>query len=239
MLNKLQVKHYREQGYLFPNYSLPQTVLDEIRIKHSNLVKEYPEFRDNCPDLLNFDKSFLKYALNGKILKMVAQLIGPDILLWNMSFFAKPALNGKKTPWHQDGQYWPINPLATCTVWIAIDDATPQNGCMRFLPGSHKKKQIMQHIQRDNKNYTLQQELQPHEYNEKQAINVSLKAGSISFHDVYLIHGSDVNLSKKPRRGMTLRLMPASSHYDRSYAAQIAKERGDYDGTDRHNHHVL
>ena len=69
---------------------------------------------------------------------MVGQLIGPDIALWNMSFFAKPALNGKKTPMHQDGEYWPIVPLATCTVWIAIDEATVENGCLRYIPGSHK-----------------------------------------------------------------------------------------------------
>jgi ectoine hydroxylase-related dioxygenase (phytanoyl-CoA dioxygenase family) len=50
-------------------------------------------------------------------LDMVAQLIGQDIALWNSSFFAKPASNGQRTPWHQDGKFWPIRPLATCTAW--------------------------------------------------------------------------------------------------------------------------
>ena len=100
------------------------------------------------------------------ILDMAEQLIGPDIALWNMSFFAKPALNGKKTPYHQDGEYWPIRPLATCTVWIAVDDATVENGCLRFIPGSHKDKRLMAHEQKNNPEYVLQQELKATEFDE-------------------------------------------------------------------------
>jgi hypothetical protein len=81
--------------------------------------------------------------------------IGPDIALWNMSFFAKPALNGKKTPMHQEGEYWPIVPLATCTVWIAIDEATVENGCLRYIPGSHKERRLMVHEVKDDPSYML------------------------------------------------------------------------------------
>jgi ectoine hydroxylase-related dioxygenase (phytanoyl-CoA dioxygenase family) len=72
-----------------------------------------------------------------------------------MSFFAKPALNGKKTPMHQEGEYWPIVPLATCTVWIAIDEATVENGCLRYIPGSHKERRLMVHEVKDDPSYTL------------------------------------------------------------------------------------
>ena len=120
-----------------------------------------PEFRDNCSVLLSHDLGFLNYARDPKILDMVAQLIGEDICLWNMSFFAKPALNGKKTPFHQDGEYWPIQPLATCTVWIAVDEATVENGCLRYIPGSHKPHRLLAHEVKDDPNYTLNRELLP------------------------------------------------------------------------------
>ena len=56
-----------------------------------------------------------------EILDRVSDLIGPDILLWSSGVFCKPPEVGLTVPWHQDGQYWPIRPLATCSVWIALD----------------------------------------------------------------------------------------------------------------------
>ncbi len=247
MLSDAEVAHYHEQGYVFPDYRLPEETLEAIRDQHDRLLArhpEHPEFRDNCPALLNYDFGFLDYARNPEILDMVEQLIGPDIALWNMSFFAKPALNGKRTPWHQDGEYWPIRPLATCTVWIAVDDATPENGCMRFLPGSHRARRLRPHATRDDPGLTLQQELLAGEVDESRAVDVALEAGRISLHDVYLSHGSAENRSDRPRRGMTLRLMPTTSLYDREEAARMHAERGGRTlaehtvllmrGTDRH-----
>ena len=150
-----------------------------------------------------------------------------------MSFFAKPAYNGKKTPWHQDGQYWPINPLATCTVWIAIEDASEEKGCMKFIPGSHKNKILMDHVQKNDTSPTLQQELKHNQIDISKGINVDLAAGKVSLHDAFLAHGSEMNISNKPRRGMTLRLMPTTSYYDRKLANDIYLERGDYNGAKR------
>lgn len=229
MLSDAQIAHYHDQGYVFPDYRLPADVLEAIRADHDRLLArfpQHPEFRDNCPALLNYDFGFLDYARNPDILDMVEQLIGPDIALWNMSFFAKPAFNGKRTPWHQDGDYWPIRPLATCTVWIAVDDATRENGCMRFLPGSHRRKQVRPHVTRNDPALTLQQELVADEVDEEAAVDVELEAGQISLHDVYLAHGSAENRSDRPRRGMTLRLMPTTSLYDREEAARMQAARG-------------
>lgn len=229
MLSDAEISHYHDKGYVFPNYRLPSETLQAIRDDHTRLLERHPDFRDNCPDLLSFDSGFLNYARDPAILEMVAQLIGPDIALWNMSFFAKPALNGKRTPWHQDGAYWPIRPLATCTVWIAIDDATPENGCMRFIPGSHKSKDLAPHDLKKDPSLTLSQELSAGTFDEAEAVDVALEAGQVSLHDVYLYHGSEANTSTRPRRGMTLRLMPTTSHYDRDIAKEAARQRGDYD----------
>jgi ectoine hydroxylase-related dioxygenase (phytanoyl-CoA dioxygenase family) len=153
-----------------------------------------------------------------------------------MSFFAKPALNGKKTPYHQDGEYWPIQPLATCTVWIAVDEATVENGCLRYIPGSHKANRLMAHEVKDDPNYTLNRELVKAEYDESQAEDLILPAGGMAFHDVYIAHGSEENRSPKPRRGMTLRLMPTSSVYDRDLARRRHAERG---GLDMSHHSIF
>ena len=226
MLTAAQIAEYHEKGYVVPDYRLGADTLAAIRRDHDRLLVEHPEFRDNCPALLSHDMAFLNYARDGEILDMAEQLIGPDIALWNMSFFAKPAHNGKQTPYHQDGEYWPIRPLATCTVWIAVDDATLENGCLRFIPGSHKDRRLMAHEQKNDPNYTLQQELRPSEYDDNDAEDLVLEAGQMSLHDVYLAHGSEVNTSNKPRRGMTLRLMPTTSVFDRAVAQEMHDARG-------------
>ena len=153
-----------------------------------------------------------------------------------MSFFAKPALNGKKTPFHQDGEYWPIQPLATCTVWIAVDEANVENGCLRYIPGSHRPNRLLAHEVKDDPNYTLNRELLKTEYDESQAEDLILPAGGMALHDVYIAHGSEENRSPHPRRGMTLRLMPTSSVYDRELAVKRHAERG---GLDMSHHSIF
>jgi hypothetical protein len=236
MLSDAQITEYHQRGYVVPDYRLPDVQLEEIRERHARLLARHPEFRDNASVLLTYDLGFLNYARDPSILDMVAQLIGPDICLWNMSFFAKPALNGKETPWHQDGQYWPIVPLATCTVWIAIDDCTPENGPLRYIPGSHKTHRLMGHVQDNSPEYTLNQKLNADEYDEAVAEDLIIEAGQMALHDVYIAHGSAPNRSPRPRRGMTMRMMPTTSVYDRSVASAMHAERG---GLDMSHHSIF
>ena len=232
-LSEAEVDRYHENGYVIPEYRLPEETLQDIRADYDRLLARHPEFRDYCPMLLRYDLSFLNYARDSNILDMVAQVIGPDIILWNSSFFAKPAVNGKKTPWHQDGEYWPLRPLATCTVWLAIDEATVENGCLKFMPGSHKRKELRPHRTNKDPNFTLHQELLESEYDDEKAVPLELEAGQMSLHDVYLLHGSEANDSGKPRRGMTMRFMPGTSVFDREKAKQLSRDLGVVDHSDR------
>ena len=145
MLNKEEIKRYHEDGYIIPEFKMPENDLLEIEKLHDELIKKNPQFLNYCPAVLEYEEKFLKYCFNEKILNYVGQLIGSNFALWNSSFFAKPAYNGHATPWHQDGQYWPIKPLATCTVWLAVDDANEENGCLKFIRGSHRDKNLKQH----------------------------------------------------------------------------------------------
>jgi len=234
MLTHAQIAQYHEHGYVIPEqFSLSTDDLDDIRIRHALLVEKHPEFCDYCSHILAFDTAFLNYARHPAILRMVGQIIGPDFALWNSSFFAKPALNGRRTPWHQDGEYWPIRPLATCTVWIAVDDSTTENGCLRIIPGSHKERRLRAHHTYEGTDVTLNQELNADEFDESQAVDMVLKAGQISLHDVYSLHGSEANTSDRPRRGMTLRFMPTTSLFDRDEAVRMARDMGITDHSDR------
>ncbi|MCH2201651.1 MAG: phytanoyl-CoA dioxygenase family protein [Fuerstiella sp.] len=213
MLTESQIKQYRQEGYVTPDFRLPEDVLEQIRQAHDRLIKRHPEFSDYCSALLAYDTWYLTVARIPEILDMVAQVIGDDIALWNSSFFAKPARIGTRTPWHQDGEYWPIEPLATCTVWIAVDASTRQNGCLRVIPGSHREQRLAQHVSNSAEGLALSLELDESEFNEDDAEDIVLEPGQVSLHDVYLYHGSEPNESDRPRRGMTLRYMPTTSVY--------------------------
>jgi len=214
-LSDAQLAKYHEAGFVIPDYRLSEATLTKIRTAHSRFIERYPGFSDYCPALLPLEPGFLEFARDETILNMVGQVLGDNFALWNSSFFAKPARVGTRTPWHQDGEYWAMRPLANCTVWMAIDDATPENGCLRVIPGSHRDKTLRQHEVNNAPGLALNQELTQNEFEESDAVDMVMEAGQISLHDVYLVHGSEPNLSDYPRRGMTLRFMPTSSYYDR------------------------
>ncbi|MDA9648973.1 phytanoyl-CoA dioxygenase family protein [Alphaproteobacteria bacterium] len=221
MLSNSQINQYKNDGYVIPDFKMPEEVLLKIEKRHTDLLKKHPEFKNYCSAILSYDEGFLDFCKNEKILDYISQLIGPDFALWNSSFFAKPPIDGHATPWHQDGQYWPIRPLATCTVWLAIDNSTPDNGCLKFIKGSHIDQKLKSHNINNNKNLTLNQELSNKEFDETKAINLVLERGQISLHDVYLVHGSEANNSPNSRRAMTMRFMPTSSIFDH----QLVKDK--------------
>ena len=226
MLSTTQLDHYHTQGFVIPDFRLDKETLDTIKGHHERLITRSPEFRDYCPSVLAYDLAFLNYARIPEILEMVEQVLGGHFALWNSSFFAKPAVNGRATPWHQDGEYWPIRPVATCTVWIAIDDANTENGCLKLIPGSHKKEQLLAHKTNPDPNLTLNQELLSSDFDESQAVDLILEAGQMSLHDVRIVHGSEENTSSNSRRGMTLRYMPLTSVFDRRLAVTQSKSMG-------------
>jgi len=233
MLSNAQIEAYHRDGYVIPDFRLADETLAAIRERHAGLVARYPQFSDYCPTLLAYDRGFLEYARDPDILDMVSQLVGPDLALWNSSFFAKPARRGRRTPWHQDGEYWPIRPIATCTVWMAIDDATTENGCLRVVRGSHRDRQLRRHETNPSPDLTLQQELPASEIDESAVVDLVLEAGQVSLHDVFLVHGSEPNRSARPRRGMTLRFMPTTSLFDRRLARELHERLGVVDHSER------
>ena len=231
LLTEAEIAHYQEKGYVVPRWRLPEGLLAEMRGALDTLLTANEGVsRDSmfCPHIpaggtqgLAGSSDWLDYARIPEVLDMVGQVIGPDFLLWGTTVFGKPAGTGKRVPWHQDGEYWPIRPLATCSAWIALDDATPENGCLRVIPGSHKQHRLRAHSRNDADDLALNQELDADEYDEADAADIVLEAGQLSLHDVYLVHGSEPNRSTRRRAGYVCRYMPTTSHFDRTLGREL------------------
>jgi ectoine hydroxylase-related dioxygenase (phytanoyl-CoA dioxygenase family) len=158
-------------------------------------------------------RAFLDLARDPEIVELVAGVLGEDVILWGCHVFCKPAVEGYETPWHQDGHYWPIRPLATCTAWVALEPSLKENGCLRVIPRSHAARRLHQHLHEERTDLTLNQRLA--EVDERDAVDIELEPGEMSLHDVYMIHGARANTSGRRRTGVALRYMPATSIFER------------------------
>ncbi|OED39959.1 phytanoyl-CoA dioxygenase [Chromatiales bacterium (ex Bugula neritina AB1)] len=224
-LSEAEKARYYKEGYVVPDYRLPEAQVASLRDTVNYLIEANPGVRPE--QLVNAHLAspsaegvrgaaeLLELAKEPEILDLVEDVIGQDIILWGCQLFCKPAGDGMEVPWHQDGQYWPIRPLATCTVWIAIDDSLVSNGCLRVVPGSHSDQQLHSHYTDDRERLTLTQAIEPQHLDEEAFADVELRAGQMSLHDVYLVHGSNVNTSVNRRAGLAIRYMPASSEFNR------------------------
>ena len=225
-LDEQDLNTYRTEGLLKSPFRIPDEQLGRMRTSLEKLLRDNADIAPEtlvCPHIpygKNHDETaaaqWLEYARHPGILDLVEQLVGPDIILWGSQVFCKPPLTGKAIPWHQDGQYWPIRPIATCSVWIALDDALPENGCMRYIPGSHASGSIYKHRLSGRSDVVLSQEVEPSQFDESTSRDDVLKAGQFSLHDVYLIHGSNANRSTRRRAGFVIRYMPATSVFERA-----------------------
>ena len=224
-LSTAEVGAYRRDGLIVAPLRLPGARLAAMSNALEKLLRDNAAIAPEslvCPHIPygpSHDAAaaaqWFEFASDPAVLDLVEQLIGPDIILWGSQVFCKPAVTGKEVPWHQDGQYWPIKPRATCSVWIAIDDARPENGCMRYIPGSQSGAVVYRHRISRRNDIVLNQEVEPALFDESTARDNVLEAGQFSLHDVYLIHGSNANRSAKRRAAFVIRYMPATSTFER------------------------
>lgn len=224
-LSAAEIAAYRRDGLVVSPWRLPDVRQGMMRESLEKLLRDNAGIAPEslvCPHLpygpthnAAAAAQWFEYANDPTILDLVKQLIGPDIILWGSQVFCKPASRGKEIPWHQDGQYWPIRPRATCSVWIAIDRAVPANGCMRYIPGSHAAGVVMRHQTSQRNDVVLNEEVDSTMFDLGQARDNVLEAGQFSLHDVYLIHGSNANQSANRRAAFVIRYMPATSTFVR------------------------
>lgn len=221
-----EVDHYHREGWVIPRWQLPAAQLAGLRDALEQLLRDNPSVRpeklvsahiegDNGEGVRG-SQTFLDLARDPEIVDLVSGVIGDDVILWGCHVFCKPAGEGYETPWHQDGHYWPIRPLATCTVWVALDESVVENGCLRVIPRSHAARQLHKHLHEDRSDLTLNQRLAAGSFDEGRAVDLELQPGQMSLHDVYMVHGAAANTSGRRRTGVALRYMPASSVFERN-----------------------
>jgi ectoine hydroxylase-related dioxygenase (phytanoyl-CoA dioxygenase family) len=141
------------------------------------------------------------------VLDAVEDVIGPDILCWNSSFFTKEARSPGYVSWHQDATYWGLSDPDVVTAWVAFTDSTPANGNMRVVPGSHRA--AVPHVDTFHPDNLLSrgQEITV-EVDERTAADIVLRAGEMSLHHVLIVHGSGANPSDDRRIGFAIRYIP-------------------------------
>lgn len=223
VLSQAEVDAYERDGQLTPKHRLSPDLLGRMTRSIETLISSNADIRPEQLVGAHIRKSedtgvrgvedLLDLACHPDILDAVEQVMGPDLILWGSQVFSKPAGDGMAIPWHQDGQYWPLRPLRTVTVWIAIDPVTVENGCMRVIPGTHHDG-LLEHESSDDQSLALNQGLA--HVDEAAARDIELEPGQFSLHDVMLIHGSNANASGRRRCGWAIRYMPATSLFDRS-----------------------
>lgn len=229
ILDPLEIARYAEDGYIVPQFRLPEPRVAALRETLDRLIRDNPGIRPerlvsahiegHNSEGVRGSAAFLDLARTPEIVAMVADLIGPDVILWGCQIFCKPGGDGMEVPWHQDGHYWPIRPLATCTVWIALDASTPENGCLRVIPGSHRAGKLYDHMKEERDDVVLNRKVDAAAFDLGRAVDVVLEPGQMSMHDVYMIHGSKPNRSPRRRAGVAIRYMPGTSVFDRELIA--------------------
>jgi phytanoyl-CoA hydroxylase len=154
--------------------------------------------------------AFLALAFDARILDIVSALIGPDIVLMHSKLAAKPLRAGQGAfPWHQDGAFYPHTNADVPSVMVMLDDATPDNGCMSMLRGSHRLGYLDHH---DAEGWFAAAcservwERQPQE-----VVAITPRAGGISIHSPLTLHGSHASRNGAPRRGLTYAYRAADS----------------------------
>ena len=142
-----------------------------------------------------------------RILDPVEDLIGGDILCWAGGFFAKEPHDGSFISWHQDATYWGLSSHDIVTAWLAFSPSTPESGCMRVIPGTHRTQ--VAHAETSNEKNLLSrgQEIAV-TVNEADAVDIVLRPGQMSLHHVLIFHGSSPNVSDDARIGFAIRYIP-------------------------------
>lgn len=206
-----QIQQYNAQGFLMPFQGLGQDEAHGIRAFFDGVLAAFIELGRSSYSINTAHLRFARiYQLvqHPRIVDAVADLLGENVVCWGSHFFCKMPRDGKRVPWHQDSTYWPLSPTKTVTVWLAIDDADPENANMKFIPRSHLHG-LIDYDETQEADTVLDLAVKnPQSYGDGE-VDVQLKAGQFSLHSDLLLHGSEANESHRRRCGLTIRYAAA------------------------------
>ena len=144
--------------------------------------------------------------------QLAGELAGVDgIRIWHDQALFKPPY-GNPTAWHLDNPYWSFSSRDAISIWIALDDATIENGCMWYVPGSHKTAVRERNVGIGQNTGDLFN-VYP-EWRKIDTVPGIAKAGTAAFHNGLTAHGAGANMTNRPRRAMTCAYMPDGCTYN-------------------------
>jgi non-heme Fe2+,alpha-ketoglutarate-dependent halogenase len=217
VLSSPQAKIYNERGYYHPLTAFAGAEIEAVRTYVDHLFELLGSlgeadsyallgYHTRCPGLYDI-------VMNGKILDVVEDVIGPDIICWTSQVFCKVAHDPKTIPFHQDASYWPLTPSRTVTAWLAIDDSDRENSCLQVIPGTHKRGHLKWSKEGNamllDRFVALDQKIDDIETYGAPA-DIELRAGQFSIHADLIAHGSSPNKSNRRRCGYAMRFCPPS-----------------------------
>ena len=204
-LTQDQIDHFNEHGYLCPIDVITEDEAGEILQQLEAAERRYPdqihaEDRNNLHYVLPCLDNLIRHP---HVLDAIEDLIGPDILAWTTTLFAKEPHSTGFVSWHQDSAYWGIEPREGITAWFALTQANEESGCMRVVPGTHKD-DIQPHKDTFGDDNLLTRGQNIEGINEAETVFMPLRPGQMSLHHVRTIHGSMPNQADYRRVGLSV-----------------------------------
>lgn len=202
-LSRPQSEQFHRDGYLGPFTLCSPEDMAAIRERIAGEVLTtagpagHPEQSRHLDQRVVYD-----LCAHPTIVERMACLMGPDLVLWRSNFFNKGP-GGKEIPWHQDANYWPIEPPLNLSAWLALDQVTTENSCVQVIPGSHRK--IVNHVA-SHKGMAFGEEADPSQIDASKAVDIELEPGEFFLFTERLLHHSEPNRSDKQRRGLAVRV---------------------------------
>lgn len=208
-LTLAQVAHYGEHGFLAPVDALSperaaqyRAALEESEREHGPIALDKRMTRSHL--LFDWAASLVREPA---IVDRVAQLLGPDLLVFSSTVFPKASGDGSYVSWHQDSTYHGLEPPEQVSVWVALSNASIEAGCMEVIPGSQRLGQV-EHVEQPSKGNLLSRGQTIAEPEAGATAFMPLRPGQVSMHDIFLIHRSGPNTSNDRRIGVSISYVP-------------------------------
>gem|GEM_PF-727485 len=207
-LRQLELKRFQRDGLLtdFQLYSAERAGAIRAALRHVLSLPTSAHQTFPPEQQFGFDRHLdrrLVYELCTlpQIIRPVTQILGNDVMLFRTQFFEKPP-HGLEIPWHQESYFWGVE-RGFVTMWLAVDDATRENGAMRVITGSHTHTREHLPVPPDSHYWsTFTRAAIPRESDP--IVDCSMPAGHFMLFDD-LLHNSPVNSTALPRLSFTAR----------------------------------
>ena len=206
-------EHYDRHGYAIARDAI-DTGLAEEMVAHVHWLRErHPDVRpEQFHHHMLVDDPFVHRLVgDDRLVDIAAEFVGQDVALFAAHYIAKIPGTGQAVHWHQDGYYWPLEPMEVTTLWVAGTDSSVDNGCMRVIPGTQDAQLEKEVVGLDTERFVLGVGLDAERVDEASAVDIELQPGDVSVHNPNIVHGSNANTSDRWRVGLTLRYIPTST----------------------------